>query len=813
MKLVFCLSTLSAVAIYLLFPVSAIAGGQPVSASDLQEIMARLHRYEVDANHLWTITAALIVFLMHGGYLLYEAGLVRSKNSINVAQKNLADAFVSAVCFYLIGFNIMFGPTNGMFGWGSEHYSLGKVSGWDHTFFVYQIVFCGTVATIVSGALAERLRFGAYLTSTAFISTIIYPVFGHWAWSNRLNPDNHTFLTEAGFIDFAGATVVSALGGWISLAGLLVVGARLGRFNEDGTTNHIQGHSIVLATFGSIVLWLGALAFNSGLAHAGSEELAHVVSNTILAGAFSGLTAMLIGRVHEGLYRPERSIYGLLGGIVAIAAGCHVFPTYATIIVGIVSGFVVYLGFEIMTRRFHLDDAVSAIPINGLCGAVGTILVGPLMMAERLGDTTRMEQTMVQLQGVGLSFLWAFPVAYIFFWCLEKFVGLRVTAEEEEIGLNTAEHGATIGTGLLQEALMDIVQGERDLTRRLDQSTGDESAEIAHLFNKFVERIQFLMISIAQNARVLNTSSDRLSKMAKMFGKNFDHIFESSSLLSESSRNVSKEVSSAANVAEEISHNVGTISESAGEMSSQLQEVSQMVANMTQAIRKMADNASDVSGVTTMAEDGARKAEESMQGLRDATQKISGIVDLIKAIANQTNLLALNAVIESAHAGEAGKGFVVVASEVKELASQTAKATEEISKRIAELQSNTQDMDEVVKSITGVISTINESISNISSSVNQQNHDTNVMSQKLDLSVGHAQQVAESISHVADGARSVSGNMRKAAIETDNMLNSIDEFTRETKENEDNASKVKKTSEDLSSVADELVAVVSKYKI
>ncbi len=796
------------------FPHTAAAYSDSLATETLSN-EERLALLEENADHLWTITAALIVFLMQGGYLLYEAGLVRSKNSINVAQKNLADAFISATFYYLIGFNIMYGHSlYGVIGWGTDHYSLTNLSSEMHTFFVYQIVFCGTVATIVSGALAERMRFGAYLACTAFISTVIYPIFGHWAWGNKLDPTNHTFLTDDGFIDFAGSTVVSATGGWVALAGLLVIGPRLGKYNEHGKVMPIHGHSIVLAVMGGLILWLGAMAFNSGLAHAGSEELAHVISNTVLAGSFGGLTCLIIGRLHEGIYRPQRSLYGMLGGVVAVAAGCHIFPTISTLIVSITAGFVCYFGFEYLTHKLKIDDAVCAIPINGLCGAMGTIMVGPLMLSERLPEgATHWSQTLVQMEGVLVSFLWAFCVSYLFFKLVDYYFGLRVTPEEEIIGLNTAEHGTTLGTGLLQEALYDIVEGEHDLTRRLDQTTGDESAEIAYMFNKFIERMQFLMISITQNAKVLNTSSERLSRMSGVFSESFEDIFKESEELGGTTNTISSQVDNVAGIARTINQDVAEIARNAGDMSRNLHDVSDMVSNMTHSMQDIASNAGGVSEVTSTAQQQAAQANRSMNQLIQSTERIDGVVDLIKDIAEQTNLLALNAVIESARAGEAGKGFSVVANQVKSLAQQTAQATEDITTRINDMVKNTNDVRQVISDVTDIISMIDTSITSISESVSHHNQDTKTMSGKLDQSTDGVQAVAESIESVSNGIQTVSSSMQDAAKALNDVLSSVQHFTEETKANQNAAHNVSETSKDLASIADQLVDTVTQYKI
>lgn len=784
-------------------------------AADLDQIEARIHQLEQTNDLIWTITAGLILFLMQGGYLLYEAGLVRSKNSINVAQKNLADAFVSTTCYYLFGFGIMYGASyGGWFGWSSEHYSLTRLDTFTHTFFVYQLIFSGNVATIVSGATAERLRFGPYMVCTAFVSIIVYPVFGHWAWGDRLIHDNTPILASMGFIDFAGATVVCALGAWVSLAALLVIGPRAGRYDATGKPLQIQGHNIVLAVFGGFVLWLGAMAFNSGLAHAGSFAVSHVISNTILGGSFGGLACLVIGRIYEGIYRPERSLYGMLGGIVAVCAGCNIFSTNDTLIVSIFSGFICYFGHELITNRFKIDDAVSAIPVNGLCGIWGTIMIGPLMDAQHMPvGMDHWSLTLVQLKGVLASFVWGFGISYPFFWVMARFFHLRVTAHEEQIGLNTAEHGATLGTGMLQEALFDIVEGKHDLTRRLDDSTGDESAEIAHLFNKFVERIQYLMIDIAQNSKVLNTSSERLARVSSSFSASFETIFSESNQLSATTKNVNHQVEEAASIARSMSDDVNQMADSASAMSANLHDVSRSVAQITSSIQVIAGNASDVREVTTNARNYSGRASTAMRQLSQSTEKIEGVVDLIKEIAEQTNLLALNAIIESARAGEAGKGFAVVANEVKTLAEQTAHATTDITRRIEEMSRDTRDVEQVIVDITALIEMITSAVGGISESVTAQSRDTQQMANVIGQTSSQAEAMAGRVGAVANGARNVYDNMHQAAQQLARVLASVEQFTHQTKSNQVSADNVKKTSGDLSRIADQLVRTVEEYKV
>ena len=230
---------------------------------------------------------------------------------------------------------------------------------------------------------------------------------------------------------------------------------------------------------------------------------AHIVSNTMLSAAFGGMVGTIIGRFHDGLFRPDRSINGVLGGLVGITAGCDVLTTFGAITIGLTSGIVVYYSALIMERKFKLDDAVGAVPVHGFCGAWGTICLAFLIPEANLATETRFEQFSIQVQGVLIAFLWAFTLAYIVFKVLDATIGLRVSAEHEIEGLNTAEHGTTLGTGLLQERLKDIVFGDGDLTKRLDTTTGDESAEVAYLFNEFMNRIQGFVKSIKGNTQKL----------------------------------------------------------------------------------------------------------------------------------------------------------------------------------------------------------------------------------------------------------------------------------------------------------------------
>lgn len=488
------LAKFAALALGIAIPSFAIA--QDVAAPNIEELSqmltatkTQLDQQQTNLNHIWTLVAAALVLLMQVGFLMLEAGYVRSKNSISVAQKNISDFLLAAIAFYLFGFGLMFGHT--INGWvGGDYFLWHTTDDWHYTFFVFQVVFVGTAATIVSGSVAERMRFEVYLIAAIFISLVIYPVFGHWAWGNLLNTDNSTILSSRGFIDFAGSTVVHSIGAWTGLAAIMVLGPRIGKFNPDGTPNRIQGHSMVLATGGALILWIGWVGFNGGSTTAGTSAVAKIVANTIIAAVFAGTVSILLGKFKDGLYLPSRPVNGSLAGLVGITAGCDAMDPLGASIVGIICGIVVIYSEDFIEKVLKLDDVVGAISVHGVSGALGTLLVAPLALPEKLTAASRLEQFWVQLYGVVLAFVWAFSMAYVFFKILNYFYPIRVSKEDEERGLNETEHGATLGTAILQKALKNITKGKGNLSVRLDESSGDESADIARIINPFLEKVE-----------------------------------------------------------------------------------------------------------------------------------------------------------------------------------------------------------------------------------------------------------------------------------------------------------------------------------
>jgi len=387
-------------------------------------------------DYVWTLVAAALVFFMQAGFAMVETGFTRAKNAVNIMMKNLMDFSVGSIAFWAIGFGIMFGTTNtGWFGTDGFFLSDFQVGGdpWVLAFWMFQVVFCATAATIVSGAMAERTKFSGYLIYSAAISAFIYPIFGSWAWGSLFHGNG--WLEGLGFIDFAGSTVVHSIGGWAALAGAIVLGPRIGKYTKDGKVRAIPGHNIPIAALGVFILWLGWFGFNPGSTTAGTKDIAMIFVNTNIAAAAAAVTAMITAWVIFKKPEVGMSLNGALAGLVAITAPCaNVTPT-SSVIIGAIAGVLVVLSV-LFFDRIHIDDPVGAISVHGVCGAWGTLAAG-LFNIE--GATAKIIG--VQLIGIGSAFVWSFGICFIVFTIIKKTIGLRVSEEEELQGLDVCEHG------------------------------------------------------------------------------------------------------------------------------------------------------------------------------------------------------------------------------------------------------------------------------------------------------------------------------------------------------------------------------------
>ena len=461
-----------------------------VEAADQPSIADQLHKLQTNLDHVWIMTTGGLIFLMQIGFMLVESGLVRSKNSINVAQKNLADFALSLVCFGGLGFMVMFGPSLfGLIGFDTGLIAFDHVDERTYSLFLFQAFFCGTAATILSGITAERMKLSAYLLIIPVVAIVIYPIFGHWVWGRLLHESNAAFLADMGFVDFAGSTVVHSLGAWVGLAALIIIGPRLGRYDAQGRPIQIQGHSVVLATVGVFLLWIGWMGFNGGSTLTGSGEVSYIVANTMVAGAMGAVAGLLYGCFKDDVFRPTRMMNAILGGLVAVTAGCDLISSWGAVALGLSGGWIALYGADYLEER-GLDDAVGAISVHGFAGAWGTIALAFLAPADSLPLANRLDQLMVQISGVAIAFTWAFGVAFVAFKIIDRCVGLRIRPIDEIAGLNEAEHGATLGTGELQTLLAKLVVGEAKLSDRLYIEPGDEASELAALFNEHMCNIE-----------------------------------------------------------------------------------------------------------------------------------------------------------------------------------------------------------------------------------------------------------------------------------------------------------------------------------
>lgn len=396
---------------------------------------------QLNLNIVWTCIAAFLVFFMQAGFAMVESGFTRSKNAVNIMMKNLMDFSIGSLAFFLVGFGLMFGTTNGFFGTTDFMLSGTNVQGqdWNWTFLIFQTVFAATAATIVSGAMAERTKFIGYLVYSFFISLFIYPVFGSWAWGSLLNGSG--WLEGMGFVDFAGSTVVHSVGGWLALAGAIVVGPRIGKYGPDGKARAIPGHNIPIAALGVFILWFGWFGFNPGSTTTGNGDIGRIAVTTNLAAAAGALAAMITSWIISKKPDGGMTLNGALAGLVAITAGCANLSPVGSIILGLIAGVVVVLSVLFFDHIAKIDDPVGAISVHGVCGALGTLGVGLFAVDGGLFYGGGFKLLGIQAVGVLTGFAWAFGLGLILFLAIKYTVGIRVSEEEEVLGLDIGEHG------------------------------------------------------------------------------------------------------------------------------------------------------------------------------------------------------------------------------------------------------------------------------------------------------------------------------------------------------------------------------------
>jgi len=434
---------------------------------------------------VWVLLCSALVMLMQAGFCLLETGFSRAKNSINVAIKNLFDFCISSIAYWAVGFGLMFGASyHGLFGTtrfapeGTDDTAL-------MTFLLFQLMFCSTSTTIISGAVAERIRFSAYLLVALVMSLVVYPVFGHWAWGGSDQGVPTGWLGEIGFIDFAGSTVVHSLGGWASLALVLILGPRIGKFGP--AARPMRGHSLTLSTLGVLLLWFGWFGFNGGSTLRVDGRIPLILINTNLAAAAGGAAALAVAWYFERKAIVGQVINGVVAGLVGVTASCQMISPGSALLIGVASGVVSVLGSYAL-ERVKIDDVVGAIPVHGFCGLLGTLAVALFGDLENFHGHSRLHQFGVQAIGAASAAVWSFGTVGVCLGTVNLFWKLRSPEEDERMGLNIAEHDAS--TDLMDLlTTMDEQRRDGDFTTRVEVEPHTEVGQIATEYNRVLERV------------------------------------------------------------------------------------------------------------------------------------------------------------------------------------------------------------------------------------------------------------------------------------------------------------------------------------
>lgn len=402
------------------------------------EVMEQPLEYVNGLDTLWVLLGAMLVFWMQPGFALVEAGLTRSKNTANILMKNFCDFMCGSVLYWILGFSIMYGADFGLLGWSGFGF-IGENSNIPaECTFIFQTVFCATAATIVSGAMAERTKFSMYFVYSMLISALVYPIEGHWSWGGG-------WLSEMGFHDFAGSTVVHLCGGALALAGAIVLGPRIGKYDKNGKSRAIPGHNLVLCALGVFCLWVGWFGFNpcstvAATGYANAVAMSHIFVTTNMAAATGGISAMLYTWIVDG--KPSLSMLcnGVLAGLVGITAGCDCVDIWASAVIGIITSTIMCMSVSFIDKKLHIDDPVGAVSVHGVGGIVGTILTGVFVNPAINGTECSIG---VQTLGAVVVALFAFGCGMAIFLAIKYTHGLRCDKRIEEEGLDIYEHGET----------------------------------------------------------------------------------------------------------------------------------------------------------------------------------------------------------------------------------------------------------------------------------------------------------------------------------------------------------------------------------
>ena len=652
---------------------------------------------------------------------------------------------------------------------------------------------------------------------SVFISCLIYPVVGHAAWASLFHGDQKGWLEAMGFIDFAGSTVVHSVGGWVALAAVIVIGPRMGKFSEDGTPRRIQPHNMVLTYLGTLILFFGWFGFNAGSNLTPDPAIGPIIINTVIAACFGCIGSSALSWWLSPLKRPEPEMIanGLLGGLVGITAGCASVGTVGAACIGLIAGNVVYFATKFVEEDLRLDDVVGAIAVHGFAGAWGTLAVGLFITPENLGETSRWIQLGVQALGVAACFVWTFGCAYLFLNTLNRITPIRVPPEDEEIGLNIAEHGASSSVLDLVHAMHQATtSGDFSETAKVEVEHGTEIGDLAQGFNHMVDAVRGSLDenkrqqAIAQTERSKALEALEQAEQAQQQIKDALGASKHQEQLAEQEREravealqtaeeersraqqthyrLEQERNAAAETRERYMHAIEThlyslvtesddMSASIGDTVCRTEGMSDIVGDVSKKVAQVSESLAKVTNATRQASEisreGAARAattQTAVNSLDQSTREIGEVVAVINSIASQTNLLALNATIEAARAGKAGRGFAVVATAVKELAKESSGATERIRAKIEGIQDHSETVMAAIRDLSDSLQTITEINRAVAISVEDVTATSSGVSQA-------AEQAHEVSRETADIAKKTGGVSEKVKASYDSMRNIFEE--------------------------------------
>ncbi|MTI80356.1 MAG: ammonium transporter [Firmicutes bacterium] len=667
---------------------------------------------------LWVLISAFLVFFMQAGFGMLEAGLIQTKNTANIVMKNLMDFAAGTFVFWLVGFGLMYGvdklsiigvPSLGVSG-SFEHLGLSIPL---EAFVLFQTVFATTAATIVSGALAGRIKFFAYIIVAVFISAIGYPVIGHWVWGGG-------WLQNLGMIDFAGSTVVHSVGGWAALVGAYVIGPRIGKYNEDGSVNDIPGSNIVFVALGVFILWFGWFGFNGGSTLSGTTPtIATIAINTNLAAATGAIFAMITARIQSGKVNVTGTLNGALAGLVGITAGCAAVNSVGAIVIGSMAGALSIVASRFIECKLKIDDPVGAVTVHGVCGAFGTVMVGVFAIDGGLLYNGGTELLLTQLIGVAAVFIWTCVASFILFTIADKLFTLRVSKEEEEQGLDASEHSY----GNLLSKLQDVSRKQFELSMKLRDNSNALAKHSKNLYHSNEEifssiqeisattqQVTSLSEKTAQDAAQMVNMSSNVSAAATQGNENVNDVENRMKNISYESRNMelvinqlvksSSKISEITDFIHEISERTNILALNASIESARVGEQGGGFAVIASEIKDLAEKSSDsakeISAIIQDVRDNTSGVAEKMETTSKEIEKGTAAVHstknsfdkIIEEIRNTTDMI--NKTSQRAEFTNDATNILV-------------ESTEQIVSIIKETTDATQNLAEMAKEIKNLI--------------------------------------------------------------------------------------------------------------